>query len=79
MRNILVTLLQTSPPPLSKNNYVYNISFISIGQARINMHIFVSVYANYISPSVMTDANKVGPVRDPLYVVIKLLKMTDVS
>ena len=43
------------------------------------MHIFVSVYANYISPSVMTDANKVGPVRDPLYVVIKLLKMTDVS
>ena len=38
-----------------------------------------SVYANYIGPSVMTDANKVGPVKDPLCVMIKLLKMTDVS
>ena len=38
-----------------------------------------TVYANYIGPLVMTDANKVGPVKDPLYVMIKLLKMTDVS
>ena len=38
-----------------------------------------AVYANYIGPSVMTDANKVIPVKNPLYVMIKLLKMTDVS
>ena len=42
---------------------------------------FNSVYANYISPSVMTDANfiKVQPVKGSQYVMIKLLKMTDVS
>ena len=43
------------------------------------VYICRAVYANYIGPSVMTDANKVGPVKDPLYVMIKLLKMTDLS
>ena len=37
------------------------------------------MYANYIGLSVMTDANKFGPVKGSLYVMIKLLKMTDVS
>ena len=37
-----------------------------------------AVYANYIGPPVMTDANSVGPVKGSLYVMIKLLKMTDV-
>ena len=36
----------------------------------------ISVYANYIGPSVMTDANQVN---GDLYVMIKLLKMTNVS
>ena len=40
----------------------------------------MTVYANYIGPPVMTDANSVGPVKGSLYVMIKKLpKMTDVS
>ena len=36
-------------------------------------------FANYIGPSVMTIANKLGLVKGSLYVMIKLQKMTDVS
>ena len=39
----------------------------------------ITVYANYIGPSVMTYVNKVEPVKGSLYVMIKLLKMTNVS
>ena len=37
------------------------------------------IYANYIGPSVMTDVNQLGPVKSSLYIMIKLLKLTDVS
>ena len=38
-----------------------------------------AVYANYIGPLVTTVANYLGPVKGSLYVMIKFLKMTDVS
>ena len=45
----------------------------------IRLYVLATVYANYIGPSVMTDANEVGPMKGSLYVMIKLLKMTNVS
>ena len=45
----------------------------------LSIHCTCSVYANYIGLSVMTNANELGPVKGSLYVMIKLLKMTDVS
>ena len=51
----------------------------SFGLTECRIHFYFTVFANYIGPSVMTDANKVGPIKGTLYVMIKLLKMTDVS
>ena len=51
------------------------VSFLVHLSRRHKCTIVITVYANYIGPSVMTDADCKGS----LYVMTELLKMTDAS